>query len=99
MNFSAVYHAPPAPADPNTLLYWWIGLQQIHWPAIRSSAVLQPVLAYGDGRWWFQPWNCCPAGHKAKGPALEVTAAVRAAWPDDKPLWYRCSAVDGPGGM
>ena len=31
--------------------------------------------------------------------ALEVTAAVRAAWPDDKPLWYRCSAVDGPGGM
>ena len=27
--------------------------------------------------------------------ALEVTAAVRAAWPDDLPLFFRISAVDG----
>jgi 2,4-dienoyl-CoA reductase-like NADH-dependent reductase (Old Yellow Enzyme family) len=27
--------------------------------------------------------------------ALEVTEAVRAAWPNDRPLFYRTSAVDG----
>lgn len=31
--------------------------------------------------------------------ALEITAAVRAAWPSDKPLFYRLSAVDGQGGV
>ena len=30
--------------------------------------------------------------------ALELTAAVRAVWPRDKPLWFRVSAVDGDGG-
>jgi len=29
---------------------------------------------------------------------LEITRAVRAAWPEDKPLFYRLSAVDGQGG-
>ena len=28
--------------------------------------------------------------------ALEVTEAVRAAWPDDLPLFFRISAIDGP---
>lgn len=31
--------------------------------------------------------------------ALEVTRAVRAVWPVQKPLFYRLSAVDGQGGM
>jgi 2,4-dienoyl-CoA reductase-like NADH-dependent reductase (Old Yellow Enzyme family) len=30
--------------------------------------------------------------------ALEVVEAVRAVWPQDKPLWFRTSAVEGPGG-
>jgi len=30
--------------------------------------------------------------------ALEVTEAVRAVWPKDKPLFFRVSAVDGAGG-
>ena len=30
--------------------------------------------------------------------ALELTEAVRAAWPDDKPLFFRVSVVDGKGG-
>lgn len=30
--------------------------------------------------------------------ALEVTEAVRAAWPREKPLFFRVSAVDGDGG-
>lgn len=30
---------------------------------------------------------------------LEVTRATRAAWPAQKPLFYRLSAVDGQGGM
>ncbi len=31
---------------------------------------------------------------------LEITEAVRAAWPDDKPLFYRVSAIDDvPGGI
>ena len=29
---------------------------------------------------------------------IEVAKAVRSAWPDDKPLFYRLSAVDGQGG-
>jgi 2,4-dienoyl-CoA reductase-like NADH-dependent reductase (Old Yellow Enzyme family) len=31
--------------------------------------------------------------------ALEVTEAVRAVWPADQPLWFRTSAVEGPGGV
>jgi len=31
--------------------------------------------------------------------ALEVVEAVRAVWPQDKPLWFRTSAVEGPGGV
>jgi len=31
--------------------------------------------------------------------ALEVVEAVRAAWPQDKPLFFRTSAVEGPGGV
>ena len=31
--------------------------------------------------------------------ALDVTRAVRTAWPDDKPLFYRASCIDGPGGL
>ncbi len=31
--------------------------------------------------------------------ALEVTEAVRAVWPADRPLWFRTSAVEGPGGV
>ncbi|MCS0504884.1 oxidoreductase [Ancylobacter mangrovi] len=30
--------------------------------------------------------------------ALEVVEAVRAVWPDDKPLFFRVSAVEGKGG-
>lgn len=31
--------------------------------------------------------------------ALEVAETVRAAWPKDKPVFYRISAVDGQGGV
>jgi len=31
--------------------------------------------------------------------ALEVTRAVRDAWPSEKPLFYRLSAIDGPGDL
>jgi 2,4-dienoyl-CoA reductase-like NADH-dependent reductase (Old Yellow Enzyme family) len=30
--------------------------------------------------------------------ALEITEAVRAVWPQDRPLFFRCSATDGPDG-
>ena len=30
--------------------------------------------------------------------ALEVTETVRAVWPQDRPLFFRCSATDGPEG-
>jgi 2,4-dienoyl-CoA reductase-like NADH-dependent reductase (Old Yellow Enzyme family) len=30
--------------------------------------------------------------------ALELVEAVRAGWPADKPLFFRCSVVDGKGG-
>lgn len=31
--------------------------------------------------------------------ALEVAAAVRDAWPSGRPVFFRCSAVDGKGGI
>jgi 2,4-dienoyl-CoA reductase-like NADH-dependent reductase (Old Yellow Enzyme family) len=31
--------------------------------------------------------------------ALEIVESVRAAWPKDKPLFFRLSAVDGKGGL
>ena len=31
--------------------------------------------------------------------ALEITEAVRAVWPQDKPLFFRVSSVDGKGGL
>ena len=31
--------------------------------------------------------------------ALEITEAVREVWPQDRPLFFRCSATDGPGGQ
>ena len=31
--------------------------------------------------------------------ALEVAETVRAVWPADRPLWFRVSAVEGPGGV
>ena len=31
--------------------------------------------------------------------ALEIVEAVRRVWPDDKPLFFRLSAVDGKGGL
>jgi 2,4-dienoyl-CoA reductase-like NADH-dependent reductase (Old Yellow Enzyme family) len=31
--------------------------------------------------------------------ALEVVEAVRAVWPQDRSLWFRTSAVEGPGGV
>ena len=31
--------------------------------------------------------------------ALDVVRAVRAAWPDGRPLFYRASCIDGPGGI
>ncbi|TAK82349.1 MAG: NADH:flavin oxidoreductase/NADH oxidase [Betaproteobacteria bacterium] len=31
--------------------------------------------------------------------ALEVVEAVRTVWPHDRPLFFRVSAMDGPGGM
>jgi 2,4-dienoyl-CoA reductase-like NADH-dependent reductase (Old Yellow Enzyme family) len=30
--------------------------------------------------------------------ALEIVEAVRAVWPQDRPLFFRCSATDGPNG-
>jgi 2,4-dienoyl-CoA reductase-like NADH-dependent reductase (Old Yellow Enzyme family) len=30
--------------------------------------------------------------------ALEIAESVRAVWPKDRPLFFRCSATDGPGG-
>jgi len=29
--------------------------------------------------------------------ALEIAEAVRAVWPQDRPIFFRCSATDGPG--
>ena len=31
--------------------------------------------------------------------ALEIAESVRAVWPHDRPLFFRCSATDGPGGQ
>ena len=52
---------------------------------------LSPVSNFRDDKW---------GGNAARRMAfpLEVIRRVRAAWPDDLPLWLRVSAVDGADG-
>ena len=57
--------------------------------------MLQPVLAFGNGRWWFEPWNCCPAGHKVKGPSLEVGNAPLVGVIEAAPRGYLIRADNG----
>ena len=74
-SFEAQYVVPEAPLSvESNILYYWIGLQD------RGSAenpVLQPVLSFvpnaSANNWYFESWNCCPAGHKLKSKSVPVT--------------------------
>ena len=67
--FNATYTVPQTPTDPSATLFYWIGLQ-----ALNSTAnpVIQPVLSWEDETWFFESWNCCPAGHKVKAASVPI---------------------------
>jgi len=66
---------PDSPAvTASNILYYWIGLQDRQSP---DNPVIQPVLSFVPGssadNWYFESWNCCPAGHKIKSTSVAVT--------------------------
>lgn len=71
MNFTATYTVPNSPSSASSQdLYYWIGLQDT---SSSANPVIQPVLSFRDSTsWYFESWNCCPAGHKLKAPTVPV---------------------------
>lgn len=74
VSFTANYVVPDAPKTvASNILYYWIGLQDT---TSAANPVVQPVLSFYPGsspnNWYFESWNCCPAGHKIKGPSIPV---------------------------
>lgn len=74
-SFTANYVVPEPPAaTASNVLYYWIGLQD---RGSSANPVIQPVLSYVPGasanNWYFESWNCCPAGHKLKSTTVAVT--------------------------
>lgn len=75
VGFSAEYVVPDAPSMVvGNILYYWIGLQDT---SSAANPVIQPVLSYYPGsspnNWYFESWNCCPAGHKIKSTSVSVS--------------------------
>ena len=75
VRFTASYVVPEPPSVTKAnILYYWIGLQDTDSAA---NPVIQPVLSYYPGssfpnNWYFESWNCCPAGHKIKSASVPV---------------------------
>lgn len=72
--FSVTYTVPDPPSSVgDNILYYWIGLQDT---SSRENPVIQPVLSYVKGsdpnNWYFESWNCCPAGHKLKAASVPI---------------------------
>ena len=73
-SFSADFVVPDAPESTvENILYYWIGLQC---RGSKANPVIQPVLSYvpnaSANNWYFESWNCCPAGHKLKSTSVAV---------------------------
>jgi len=74
-SFAAEYVVPEAPVSTSSnILYYWIGLQDL---GSAANPVIQPVLSYVPGastdNWYFESWNCCPAGHKVKSSSVAIS--------------------------
>lgn len=68
-SFTATYVVPDTPQkNDGNILYYWIGLQDLNSSA---NPVIQPVLSFLD-TWYFESWNCCPAGHKIRSVSVPV---------------------------
>ena len=72
--FYAQYTVPDPPVNTaSNILYYWIGLQDLN---SSENPVIQPVLSYVKGssenNWYFESWNCCPAGHKLKATSVPI---------------------------
>ena len=74
VRYTASYVVPEPPSVTKAnILYYWIGLQDT---ASAANPVFQPVLSYypdsSPNNWYFESWNCCPAGHKIKSASVPV---------------------------
>lgn len=77
LQYNATYTVPEPPSDASTnILYYWIGLQDL---GSEENPVIQPVLSWVKGseanNWYFESWNCCPAGHKLKSISVPIEGA------------------------
>jgi hypothetical protein len=75
--YTATYTVPDPPANSGAeILYYWIGLQDFD---SVENPVIQPVLSWIKGsepnNWYFESWNCCPAGHKLKAVSVPIAGA------------------------
>lgn len=74
-SYTATYAVPGNPAlATDQFLYYWIGMQDLNATTGKAGPVIQPVLAFHGSKnnWYFQSWNCCPAGHKTSAPIVPV---------------------------
>lgn len=76
-NYTATYTVPEPPTSASTnILYYWIGLQDLD---SVENPVIQPVLSWlkgsSENNWYFESWNCCPAGHKLKSTSVPIQGA------------------------
>ena len=74
-SYNATYTVPHPPASvANNILYYWIGLQDLN---SAENPAIQPVLSFvpeaSSNNWYFESWNCCPAGHKLKATSVDIS--------------------------
>jgi hypothetical protein len=68
---AATWVVPQTPAAGNDgqVLFFFNGLEGL--PTVES--ILQPVLAYENGQWFAQSWNCCASGTTYNAPSIPVS--------------------------
>ena len=68
---AATWVVPQTPAAGNDgqVLFFFNGLEGL--PTVES--ILQPVLAYENGQWFAQSWNCCAAGTTYNANTIPVS--------------------------
>jgi len=64
-----VVPATPAAGNDGQTLFFFNGLEGL--PTVES--ILQPVLAYENGQWFAQSWNCCAAGTAYNANTIPVS--------------------------
>lgn len=100
--YTATYTVPDPPTTTSSnILYYWIGLQDLN---SAENPVIQPVLSWVKGssenNWYFESWNCCPAGHKLKSTSVPIKgkgASVQGSMNRDSDGLFTITSTDSTG--